>query len=342
MDPALYERILDPRQPPLVIAEAGINHNGSIDAARQLVIEAARCGADVIKFQTHLPEHEMLRQGFTADYVKESLFDLLSRMVLTKAHHQELIELARSHKIAFLSTPFSREAADLLDELGVPLFKIGSGEATNIPLLRHIARKNKPMIISTGMTALDEVKESVDAVKEINSRIVLLHCTSTYPTAYRDVRLNVMEQLRRRFPGIPIGLSDHSTGVYTALGATALGARVLEKHFTISRQWEGPDQSASIEPSELAEMVKGSRAIHEALQVSDKQILEEEKGVQKMARESIVTLADIQPGEVLSEKNTWVKRPGTGIPAREYTKVLGKKARKLIKCDSLVSWQDLD
>jgi Sialic acid synthase len=337
----LYERISDPAQPPVIIAEAGINHNGNMESARELVHAAAESGADVIKFQTHLPEHEMLQDGFTADYVGESLFDLLSRMELSKPQHVELMALAEQAGIHFLSTPFSKEAADLLDEIGVSCFKIGSGEATNLPLVTYIARKGKPVIISTGMTSLEEIREIVAAVRNENPRIAIMHCTSTYPTAYKDVRLKTLDVFAKEFPGIPIGLSDHSQGVFTALGAVALGARIIEKHFTGSRQWEGPDQQVSIEPAELKELTQGARAIHAGLQGSGKDVLSDEVPVQKMARESIVTIADINPGDVFSEQNIWVKRPGTGIPARKFYEITGKVAKNSIKKNSLLTFEDI-
>jgi sialic acid synthase SpsE len=342
MSHTLYERILDPSQPPVIVAEAGINHNGDMDLARRLVIEAAGAGADVVKFQTHLPEHEMVREGPTAGYVGEPLYDLLSRMVISPDEHRDLMELAAAHGCQFMSTPFSKKAADLLDEIGVPMFKIGSGEATNTPLLRHIAGKGKPMIVSTGMTSLDEVDESVEAIRTVNSRLVLMHCTSTYPTAYRDVRLRAIGLMRERYPKIPIGISDHSINIYTSLAAVALGVRVIEKHFTGSRTWEGPDQQVSIEPQELADLVAGSRAIHEAMQVTDKSVIPGEEEVQRMARESVVSLQDIRRGEVLDEKTIGVKRPGTGIPARDYTGVLGRRTRTDIGKDTVIRWEDVE
>jgi sialic acid synthase SpsE len=260
---------------------------------------------------------------------------------LTRNQHLQLIELANAQGIQFISTPFSKEAADLLDGIGVSMFKIGSGEATNIPLLQYIARKQKPMVISTGMTSLEEVVECVRSIRAINERIVVLHCTSTYPTAYKDVRLRAIHLLRDFLPGTPIGLSDHSMGVYTALGAVPLGVRVIEKHFTGSRSWEGPDQKSSIEPHELRDLVAGVHAIHEALQVSHKDILEAERGVQKMARESVVTVADVATGEVFSDKNIWVKRSGSGIPAREFASIIGKRAKRGVPKDTLLRREDI-
>ena len=337
---SVFSRIQDKLKPPYIIAEAGINHNGDLDTAKKMVIAAAKAGADAIKFQTHLPDFEMLKDDVTADYVGESLYDLLSRVALSKEEHLELKNISEENNIDFLSTPFSKEAVDLLEELQCPLYKVGSGEATNIPLLQYIAKKNKPMIVSTGMTSLDEIQKSVEAITKINKQLVLLHCTSTYPTQYKDVRLKVIDVLKAEFPDLCVGLSDHSQGIYTALGAVSFGVRVIEKHFTCDRNWPGPDQKASIEPMELEMLVNGSRAIFEALQNDAKVVLDDEVNVQKMARESIVSLVDIAKGEIFSTKNIWVKRPGTGIPASELEHVLGKTAVRPIDSGSLLAYED--
>lgn len=332
-------RAIGDGEPCFIIAEAGINHNGDIEKANTLVDAAARAGADAIKFQTHLTEKEMLPDAVTADYVGESLFSLLKRLELSRKHHQELKKRAEKQGILFLSTPFSREAADLLEELGVLAYKTGSGEMTNLPLLEHIARKGKPMIISTGMSTLKEIENTVDFLKPINSQLILLHCTSTYPTKYEDVNLKVIGKLKRKF-GLPVGLSDHSSGIYTALGAVALGASVVEKHFTIDRNWPGPDQKSSINPAELTELVQGVRAIEQALG-DRKRVLSEEKAVQKMARESVISLINIPRGAILRSNMVWVKRPGTGIPAKDLKLVIGKKTKRDIPANSLILWKDL-
>lgn len=334
------ERPVGDAHPVFVVAEAGVNHDGDMAKARELVAAAAECGADAVKFQTHLPEREMLPQGETAGYVGESLYTLLKRVELSREQHQELRAEADRRGILFLSTPFSREAADLLEELGVPAFKIGSGEMTNWPLLRHVARKGKPVILSTGMSTLEEVAQAVAQVRALNPDLILLQCTSSYPTRYEDVHLGVIGLYRERF-GVPVGLSDHSPGVYTALGAVALGASLLEKHFTLDRRWPGPDQQASIEPPELRELVRGARAIKAALG-GTKAVLAEEVPVQRMARESVVTLVDIPAGGVLTEEMVWVKRPGTGIPARELERVIGRRVRRPVPADTLLTWEDLE
>ncbi len=334
------DRVIGDGEPVFVIAEAGINHNGDMEKAKALIDAAVSAGADAIKFQTHIPEEEMLDIEATAGYVGESLFGLLKRMELSKDNHVELMNYAKEKGIMFLSTPFSKAAADMLEELGVPAFKIGSGEATNIPLLVHIAKKGKPMIISTGMTEMGEVEDTVEEVKKYNDQIILAQCTSTYPTRYDDVNLKAIQSMREKF-SVPVGLSDHSEGIYTALAAAALGACVIEKHFTISRNWPGPDQKASIEPNELAEMVKGVRAIDRALSSPAKKVISDEVPVQKMARESVVSIKDIPEGTVISQDMIWVKRPGTGIPARDMNKIIGKTAKRTIKSDSLISWEDV-
>lgn len=326
--------------PVFIIAEAGINHNGDIEKAMLLIDEAVKCGADAVKFQTHLPEKEMLKDAFTADYVGDSLFDILKKVELSKEDHIKLKKYAEEKGILFLSTAFSREAADLLEEINVKAYKIGSGEMTNLPLIEHIAKKGKPMFISTGMSILEEIKETVDLVKKLNNNFIILHCTSSYPTKYEDVNLKVIEQLREEFK-TPVGLSDHSLGIYTSLAAVVLGACVLEKHFTISREWPGPDQKASIEPRELKALVQGVRAIKKALG-NIKKINDDEVPIKKMARESVVSLKDISSGTVIEKDMVWVKRPGTGIPAKDLSEIIGCRTKRNIKANQLISWKDLN
>ena len=325
--------------PCFVIAEAGINHNGDVKLAAELVDAAADAGADAVKFQTHFPEHEMLRGGATAAYVGESLFDLLTRTALSQDAHVELRDRSAKRGIMFLSTPFSREAADFLETLGVPAFKTGSGELTHVPLQQHIARKGKPMIISTGMSTPEEIDRTVSAVRAIGTPFALMHCTSTYPTPYEHVQLDGIESLRKRH-GVPVGLSDHTLGSFMAFGAVALGANLFEKHFTISRSLPGPDQQGSMEPGELAEVVRGIRAIEQA-RGATKTIQPGEQDVRNMAHHSVVSLFDIPAGQVIRSDDVWAKRPGTGIPAHQLGEVVGRVARRPIGKDALVTWDDL-
>jgi sialic acid synthase SpsE len=326
-------------RPCFIIAEAGINHNGDVKIAAELVEAAAEAGADAIKFQTHLPEHEMLRDGATASYVGESLFDLLTRTALSPEAHYTLRDLAARKGIVFLSTPFSREAADFLETLDLPVFKTGSGELTNLPLQRHIARKGKPMIISTGMSTPQEIDDTVSAVKAVGATFALMHCTSTYPTPFEHVQLGCIDDLRRRYR-VPVGLSDHTLGNYMAFAAAALGANLFEKHFTVSRSLPGPDQQGSMEPAELQDLVRGVRAIEKALGAT-KQIQPGEQDVRNMALHSVVAVREIAAGATIGVADVWAKRPGTGIPARHLDDIVGRRTKHAIAKDTLLSWDDL-
>lgn len=326
-------------RPCFIIAEAGINHNGDVKVAAELVEAAAEAGADAVKFQTHLPEHEMLRDGATASYVGESLFDLLTRTALSPEAHYTLRDLAARKGIVFLSTPFSREAADFLEALDLPVFKTGSGELTNLPLQRHIARKGKPMIISTGMSTPEEIDGTVSAVKAVGATFALMHCTSTYPTPFEHVQLGCIDELRQRYQ-VPVGLSDHTLGNYMAFAAAALGANLFEKHFTVSRSLPGPDQQGSMEPAELQDLVRGVRSIEKALGAT-KQIQPGEQEVRDMALHSVVSVRDIAAGATIGVADVWAKRPGTGIPARRLNEVIGRVAKRAIANDTLLSWDDL-
>jgi len=332
-------REIGPGHPCFIVAEAGINHNGDVALAAELVDAAAEAGADAIKFQTHFPEHEMLRGGATAAYVGESLFDLLTRTALTTDDHLTLRDRALNKGIQFLSTPFSREAADFLETLGVPAFKTGSGELTHLPMQAHIARKGKPMIISTGMATPEEIDRTVQVVREAGAPFALMHCTSTYPTPYEHVQLGCIGALRQKY-GVPVGFSDHTLGSYIAFAAVATGAHLFEKHFTVSRSLPGPDQQGSMEPQELAEVVRGIRAIERAGGAT-KQIQPGEQDVRNMAHHSVVSIRDIAAGATVAAADVWAKRPGTGIPARQLSEVVGRVARRAIPKDHLVSWDDL-
>jgi len=330
---------IGPGHPCFVIAEAGINHNGDTKLATDLLHAAAEAGADAIKFQTHFPEHEMLRGGATAAYVGESLFDLLTRTALTREAHVELRDLAAKKGIVFLSTPFSREAADFLESIGVPAFKTGSGELTNLPLQQHIARKHKPMIISTGMSTPEEIDRTVQTVRAEGTPFALMHCTSTYPTPYDHVQLGCINWLQNLY-GVPVGFSDHTLGGFMAFAAVANGANIFEKHFTASRLLPGPDQQGSMEPGELAELVRGIRAIEQA-RGAVKMIQPGEQDVRNMALHSVVSIRDIAAGATIGAGDVWAKRPGTGIPARQLGEVVGRTAKHAIERGRLIAWDDL-
>jgi sialic acid synthase SpsE len=338
-DITIGSRTIGQGQPCFVIAEAGINHNGDRALATELLDAAASAGADAFKIQTHLPEHEMLKGGATAAYVGESLFDLLTRTALPADAHRALQERAKTKGIIFLSTPFSREAADFLESIDVPAFKTGSGELSHIPMQRHIARKRRPMIISTGMSTPEEIDATVHAVRAEGAPFALMHCTSTYPTPFEHVQLDCIPALQAKY-GVPVGFSDHTLGTFMAFAAAALGANLYEKHFTTSRSLPGPDQQGSMEPRELEDLIKGIRAIEQA-RGATKQIQPGEQDVRNMANHSVVTIRDMAAGATISADDVWAKRPGTGIPAARIGEVIGRQAKHAIAKDTLVSWTDL-
>lgn len=335
-------RKVGPQEPPLVIVEVGINHEGSFDKAIELVDAAVDAGAEVVKFQCHITQKEMVPTDMTPGEISsEKLWDIIKRCELTADEERRVQEYCSSKGVIYLSTPFSREAADRLNEMNVPAFKIGSGECNNIPLLEHIAKMGKPMILSTGMNDVASVRRSVAAIQKYGTPLALLHCTSMYPTPYEKVRLGAIGDLQANFPGIPIGLSDHSLNIWTCLGAVSLGACLLEKHFTISRSWPGPDTGISIEPRELADMIVGSKAIWQA-RGGQKTILAEEQPVIDFAYATVVTIQPIRAGEEFSLANTWVKRPGTGkILAENLNDVIGRKATRDLPAEVHVSPTDV-
>jgi N-acetylneuraminate synthase len=336
-------RKIGPDEPPLVIAEVGINHEGQIAKALQLVDAAADAGAEVVKFQCHITEQEMVPTDMTPGKIsRERLWDIIKRCELTEQEERHVQDYCAKRGVMYLSTPFSREAADRLDAMGVPAFKIGSGECNNLPLLKHVAAKGKPMILSTGMNDMASVERSVAALRPTGVPLALMHCTSMYPTPYDKVRLGAIGDLHRAFPDLPIGLSDHSLNIWTCLGGIALGASLVEKHFTVSRTWPGPDTGISIEPDELADLIEGSRAIWQA-RGGSKTRLPEEQPVIDFAYATVVSVAPIKAGDVLSRNNIWVKRPGTGgILADRFEQVIGLRARRDIPADVHVSPDDID
>ncbi|MBI2094022.1 MAG: N-acetylneuraminate synthase family protein [Candidatus Omnitrophica bacterium] len=336
-------RLVGPGHRPFIIAEAAVNHQGDVEHAKRMVYLAHAVGADAIKFQLHLPDREMLRTVPSSSNFKEPLYDILIKTHLDIDEHRQLKRLCEQLGILYLCTPFSREASDLLEELGVLVFKTGSGELTNLPLQAHIAKKGKPMIVSTGMCTVEEIQETVDLIKKIGTPLILTHCVSAYPTPYPLVNLGMIPTYTQRF-SVPVGLSDHSRGIYTALGAVALGACVLEKHYTLDRLQEGPDHPVSIEPNELAELVKGSGAIFQAMGY-ERRIFKEEAEIVAWARESVVSEVPILKGQVIREEMVWVKRPGPGqdgIPAKALNQVIGSVARQDIPKDTQLRWKDLE
>jgi sialic acid synthase SpsE len=269
--------------------------------------------------------------------ISESQLEMLRRLELSREDHLELFSYCRRKGILFMSTPFDEESADLLEELGVPVFKIPSGELTNLPFLTHVARKGRAMIVSTGMSYLDEVKDAVQAVAETgNMNLALLHCVSTYPANPADVNLRAMHTMAAAF-NVPVGYSDHTLGIEVALAAVALGACVVEKHFTLDRTLPGPDHRASLEPDELAALVRGSRVVEKALGHARKEPSASETNTAAVARKSLVAKWDIRTGSMLTEEMITLKRPGTGLPAAMRSKIVGRKAKQDIPAGTFLT-----
>jgi N-acetylneuraminate synthase len=327
--------------PPLVIAEIGINHEGSFEKAIRMVDEAARAGCECVKFQTHVIEDEMIPNDVIPGNANESIWDIMERCALSEEQDVRLKKKAESLGMIYLSTPFSRAAADRLERLGVSAYKIGSGECNNYPLIEHIAKFGKPVLLSTGMNDLASIATAVEILRRYSVAYALVHCTSMYPTPYEKVRLGALAELGRSFPDAVLGLSDHSLGNYTCYAAVALSASLLEKHFTADKRWPGPDVSISIDPVELQELIRGSKAIHQALGGS-KSILPEEQPTIAFAYACVVTTRDVRAGEELTTENIWVKRPGTGeIKALHYTELLGRKVKEALPRNAQIKWANL-
>ncbi len=330
-----------------IIAEAGVNHNGSLDVARRLVEEAARAGADCVKFQTFSADKLAGRSAPKAAYQSErtgsagSQYEMLKSLELSEADHRVLMSYCQELDVVFLSSPFDEQSADMLAELGVPAFKIPSGELTNHGFLRHVAGKNKPLIISTGMSTLGEVAEAIGAIEMTGNRqIYLLHCVTQYPAPFDEINLRAMRTLARAF-GYPVGYSDHSPGIEIAVAAVALGAQIIEKHFTLSRDMPGPDHRASLEPEELATMVDAIRNVERALGNGVKAPAPCEMENIAVARKSLVAVRDISAGERITEENVAIKRPGDGIQPKDLDKALGLRAATDIAVDSVITWGHL-
>ncbi len=335
-------RQVGPSHPPLVIAEIGINHEGSIDKARRMIDDAVSAGCECVKFQSHVIEDEMIPNNVIPGNAKESIWRIMERCALSEDEEASLKQYAESKGLIFLCTPFSRAAAVRLRKLGVVAYKIGSGECNNYPLIQHIARYGKPVILSTGMNDIPSISKAVMILRKANVPYALMHCTSIYPTPYEKVRLGALKQLRTAFPDAVIGLSDHSMSIYPCLGAVALGASILERHFTSDKKWAGPDIPISMDPRELKELIDGSCIIHRTVGGS-KEILKEEQRTIDFAYACVVALRDIEAGEVFSMENTWVKRPGTGeIKAEHFGSILSKRAMRSIRKNQQVEWSMID
>jgi sialic acid synthase SpsE len=334
-------RVVGSDCPPLVIAEIGINHEGDINKAIRMVDDVAAAGCECVKFQCHVIDDEMIPNRVIPGNAAESIWDIMDRCKLSEKEDIQLKQYVESKGMIYLSTPFSRAAAVRLERMGVCAYKIGSGECNNYPLVEHIARYRKPVILSTGMNDIKSVSISVDILRRHKVPFALMHCTSMYPTPYSKVRLGALAELKDFFPDAVLGLSDHSIGNYTCLGSIVLGSRILEKHFTSDKTWPGPDVPISMDPVELKDLVIGSHAIFQALGGA-KRILPEEKPTIDFAYACVVSIQDIQQGQLFTEDNIWVKRPGTGaIKAISYPSLLGKIAARDIRANTQIAWEDI-
>lgn len=338
---AIADRTLGPSCPPLVIAELGINHEGDPAKAHRMIDDAADAGLECVKLQTHVVDDEMVPNDVVPGNATEPIYRMMRRCALTARAERDLAAHAADRGMIFLSTPFSRAAADRLADLGVPAFKIGSGECNNYPLVEHIASFGLPVLLSTGMNDLATVRPAVRILRAARVGFALLHCTSVYPTPFELVRLGALAELAQAFPDAVLGLSDHSTSINPCLAAVALGARVLERHFTSDPAWPGPDIPVSSTPAEFARLVTGAREVHAALG-GHKGVLPQEKPTIDFAYASVVTTAPVPAGAALTRENCWVKRPGTGeIRAADYHVVLGRRSARALAGDVPIRWADL-
>jgi len=328
----------------LIIAEAGVNHNGSVKIAKKLIDAARNCGADAVKFQTFIAEKLVIVNAQKAAYQKETTntdetqFQMIKKLELSFKAHKELIDYCSKNGVIFFSSPFDLKSIDLLVELGLETIKIPSGEITNLPYLKKIGKLKKSIIISTGMADLGEIEDALDILTSSGTekdKITVLHCNTEYPTPYKDVNLNAMITIKKAF-GVRVGYSDHTLGIEVPIAAVALGAEVIEKHFTLDKNMEGPDHKASLEPNELKAMVNGIRKIEKALGDGIKKPSKSEQKNINVVRKSIAAIKPIKKGEKFNEENIGVKRPGIGISPMKWYEVIGKTAKKDFEIDEWI------
>ena len=329
---------------PLIIAEIGINHGGSLSEAKKLVDAAIKAGVEIIKHQTHVVEDEMSSDAkkIIPGNSDKSIFEIMESCALSEEDEFSLKKYVESKGKIFISTPFSRAAANRLEKMDVPAYKIGSGECNNYPLIQHIANFKKPVILSTGMNSLKTIRPAVEILRSNKVPFALLHTTNIYPTPFNLVRLSAMSELKTNFPDAIVGLSDHTITNHACFGAVALGASILERHFTDSMEREGPDISCSMDIQKAEELIEGVEVIFQE-RGGKKEAAKEEKATIEFAFASVVTIKEIEEGEELNDQNIWVKRPGTGeIKAKDFEKIIGKKATRFIPNDSQLTYDDFE
>ena len=341
----IRDRKIGPEHAPLVIAEIGINHGGDLDLARHMVTLAAKSGAEIVKHQTHFVEDEMTDEArciLPPNAGGKSIWEVIEACALSPEEEVLLKAHAEAEGLIYISTPFSRAAADFLDEQDVPAFKIGSGEADHLPFIRHVAAKGKPVIMSTGMQDIGSLSRSVAILGDAGIDYALLECTNLYPSPPEIVSLKGVTELRKAFPNAVVGFSDHSIGPEMALASVALGACILERHFTDTRYREGPDIACSMDPAELRHLIDRSREIHAALH-NEKKRSKAEEAVYRFARTSVVADRDLPKGHQIKEADIWGRRPGSGeIAGHDFDKVVGKRLKRAIDRNSQLKWSDLE
>lgn len=331
-----------------IIAEVGVNHNGDVTLAEELIKAAANAGCDAVKFQTFRTENLVTKTAEKAKYqeinteTSESQFEMLKKLELTSANFQYLKEVCEEYNIEFMSTPFDEESVVVLENLNIKTYKISSGDLTNKRLLECVAKTGKDIILSTGMATEEEIEEALNWIKKSgNNSITLLHCTSNYPTSYEDVNMNAMIRMKEKFH-IPVGYSDHTLGIEVPIMAVAMGAQVIEKHITLSKEMQGPDHAASLDINELTQMVKGIRNIEKAFGNGQKTACKSELDTRLVARKSIVVTKDLLEGHVLTKEDLELKRPGDGIPPKYLEMIPGKKLMKNVKADTTLHFEDIE
>ncbi len=332
--------------PVYIIAEIGINHQGDVDIAKELIDEAKNCGADAVKFQKRSISRILTKEGLEAPYDNRNSFgstygEHKKALELSKDDYKVLVQYSNSLNVDFCASGWDEESIDFLDSLDIPFFKMASADLTNFPLLEHTARKNKPMILSTGMADMETVMNAVKLVESINSQIAILQCTSTYPTSFNELNLNVLRTYQNEFPNAVIGYSGHELGIAIPPVAVAMGACIVERHFTLDRTMKGGDHSASLEPQGFTKMVRDIRHIEDAMGSYNKEIQDSEKPVFKKLAKSIVSAVDISEGTVLTREMLTTKGPGSGISPQKLNDILGKKVLKSIPSDSVMYNEDI-
>ena len=328
-----------------IIAEIGVNHNGSVDLAKQMIKSASICGVDAVKFQTFVSEDLVTENAKTAKYQENntnenSQLEMLKKLELSFDDFHELKTYAEDCGVIFLSSPFDFKSVDLLEKLNVSLYKLGSGELTNFELIDYVSSTNKPIILSTGMATLDEIKETYNHIKN-KDNLVILHCITGYPTSFEEANLNFIKTLQNELD-VPIGFSDHSQGIELPIAAVALGACVVEKHFTLDKTLEGPDHKASLNPDEFKAMVSAIRNVEVAMGDGVRRFSKNEKEIKQVARKSIILKEDINEGTVIKKEMLDIKRPGTGISPKEINNVISMKSNRDLKSGTVLKWKDLE